>query len=72
MIAIERLTGAPFVLNADHIESIEATPDSVITLTNGKKIVSRNSVDEIIAKTVHYKQLCCQTIQVIPRNEEPV
>lgn len=56
MITVTRLNGDIITVNADLIETLEATPDSVITLTTGKKIVVKESVNEIVAKTVAYKQ----------------
>ena len=56
MITVTRLNGDIITVNAELIETLEATPDSIITLTTGKKIVVKESVDEIIAKTVAYKQ----------------
>lgn len=56
MITVTRLNGDIITVNAELIETLEATPDSVMTLTTGKKIVVKESVDEIIAKTVAYKQ----------------
>lgn len=70
MIALKRLNGKPFVLNADLIESLESTPDTVVKLTNGKTLVTLNSVEDIVRKTVKYKQLCNQTIQVVSQNRE--
>ncbi len=60
MIALKRLNGQEFVLNADLIETLEKTPDTVITLTSGKKIIVSNSLEEIVRKTIKYKQLCNQ------------
>lgn len=65
MIALKRLNGKPFVLNADMIESLESTPDTVVKLTNGKTLVTLNSVEDIVRKSVKYKQLCNQTLKVI-------
>lgn len=64
MIALQRLNGAPFVLNAELIETIESTPDTVIALVGGKKLVVKNSVEDVVRKTVRYKQLCNQTIRI--------
>jgi flagellar protein FlbD len=47
MITLTRLDGSLFYLNPDHIETVEATPDTVITLTNGKKLVVRETGEEI-------------------------
>jgi flagellar protein FlbD len=56
MIIVKKLTGEEYALNSDLIESIESTPDTVITLTTGKKIVVLNSVDDIIDKIIQYKR----------------
>lgn len=70
MIALRRLNNQKFVLNADYIESLESTPDTIITLTSGKKIMVQNSLEEVVRKVVKYKQLCNQTLQVVERKEE--
>ena len=70
MIALQRLNGQSFVLNADLIETLEATPDTVIKLTTGKTIIALNNVEDIVRKTVKYKQLCNQSIQVVHRDNE--
>lgn len=56
MILVCRLDGKEFVLNSDIIESIEATPDTIITLTSGKKFVVKENVDDIVDKIIQYKQ----------------
>ena len=56
MIKVSRLNKVEFVVNADMIEFIEATPDTVITLISGKKIVVREGVEEVIDRVVAYKQ----------------
>ncbi|HON12131.1 MAG: flagellar FlbD family protein [Fibrobacter sp.] len=68
MIALRRINGQEFVLNADLIETMESTPDTVLTLTNGKKIIVQNSLEEIVRKTIKYKQLCNQGPQVIKKD----
>jgi Uncharacterized protein, possibly involved in motility len=55
MIRLTKLSKAPFVLNCELIEVFESTPDTVITLTNGKKYVVCESVDEVIEKVIQYK-----------------
>ncbi len=67
MIALRRLNNQEFVLNADFIESLESTPDTVIALTTGKKVMVQNSVDDIVRKVIKYKQLCHQTLQVVQK-----
>ena len=55
MIRLFRLNGAMIVLNADLIETVESTPDTVITLNTGKKYVVTNSVEDVIDQIVQYK-----------------
>lgn len=64
MIALRRLNGEKFVLNCDYIESVGSTPDTVIALTNGKKIMVKEAVEEVVRKTIRYKQLCHETVRV--------
>ena len=47
MIAVTRLNGPQFLLNPDHIERAEATPDTVITLANGTKYVIAESLADV-------------------------
>ena len=55
MIKVKRLNHKEFVVNSELILYIEETPDTVITLTSGQKIVVTDSVDDIINKVVEYK-----------------
>ncbi|QQY80730.1 flagellar protein FlbD [Keratinibaculum paraultunense] len=55
MIKVKRLNGKEFVVNSDLILYVEETPDTVITLTTGQKIVVAETVDEIIDKVVDFK-----------------
>ena len=45
-----------FVLNADLIETVEETPDTVITLTNGKKLIVSESMDEVMRRVMDYRR----------------
>jgi flagellar protein FlbD len=65
MIRLQRLNKEAFVLNADLIETLEATPDTVITLTNGKKLMVKNGVEEIVNQVIDYRRRCNQSITVI-------
>ena len=56
MIDVTRLTGKNFVLNAELIEVMEETPDTVITLTTGHKYLVKESVDEVLDKIYAYKR----------------
>lgn len=54
MITVTRLDDSKFVVNALLIEFLEATPDTVISMTNGKKIIVKESLEEIIDMTINY------------------
>jgi len=56
MIKVKRINGKDFVINYELIEFIEETPDTVITLTTGKKVIVKDSVDEIIDKVLSFKK----------------
>lgn len=63
MIHLHKLNGEAFVLNASHIEVIDTTPNTVITLTNGKKYVVKESAEEVINLTVEYKKEIYQSFR---------
>jgi flagellar protein FlbD len=56
MIALTRFNGTTLYLNADLVQVIEGTPDTVITLSNNVKIVVRENVEEVIEKIITYQQ----------------
>ena len=56
MIRISRLNGKEFYINADLIEFIEETPDTVITLTSGKKLVVGENAQLIIERIIEFRQ----------------
>jgi len=56
LIWVTRLNGEKFVINSDHIEIVEANPDTVITLTNGDRYIVKESVDEIIEEVVEFRR----------------
>ncbi len=45
-----------FVLNAEIIETIEETPDTVVTLINGKKLIVDEPMDEIVRRVMKYRR----------------
>ena len=47
MIDVTRMNGKMYTLNSDLIETIEETPDTVITLTNGKKFIVKETRQDI-------------------------
>lgn len=56
MIYLTRLNGERFVLNADLIREMEATPDTVITMTTDQKFMVSEPLDEVIKAVIEYKR----------------
>ena len=54
MIKVTRLGGKEVVVNADLIRFVEATPDTIVSLVSGEKLVVQESVDEIIRRCIEY------------------
>ena len=55
MIPITRLDGSTLVVNADLIETIEHSGDTVVTLVSGTRFVARESVAELIDAVVRFR-----------------
>jgi len=56
MVPLSRLDGSQLFVNAEMIEFIEMAPNTVVSLTNGKKLIVRESAEEIISRVVDYKR----------------
>ena len=56
MVELTRLNDTKFTLNADLIETVEEVPDTVITLTTGKKIFVKESRQNVKNLVILYKQ----------------
>jgi len=54
MITVTRLNGTRVTVNALLIETVEETPDTIITLTTGKKFVVTEKTPEVIGLTQAY------------------
>ena len=55
MIKVTKLNGNELVVNADLIEFVESTPDTLISLTTGRKIMVLEPLDEVVQKAVGYR-----------------
>ena len=55
MIDLTAMDNKEFILNADHIEKIEEIPETLITLTNGKKYLVLETIDEVKDEVIRYK-----------------
>ncbi len=62
MIRLTRLNKNELVINAEMVEFIEAIPDTIVTLTSGKKIMVFEPVDTVVERIVEYKRTCNQVL----------
>jgi flagellar protein FlbD len=56
VIALTRLDGAEILVNVDLIESVEPTPDTLITLVNGTKLFVLEAPQEIVDRVIAFKR----------------
>jgi flagellar protein FlbD len=56
VIYVTRLDGSELVVNADLIETVEHTADTVISLVDGKKLVVTTPVADIIARVIDFRR----------------
>lgn len=69
MIEITDLKGAPRIINAEMIESVESNPDTQIVLNNGHRFYARETPDEILERVIVYRQRCARPLEI--RQAEP-
>ena len=55
MIYLTGMDKKEFILNADHIEKIEEVPETLITLTNGRKYIVLEEIEEVRQEVMRYK-----------------
>jgi flagellar protein FlbD len=55
MIMLTRLSGSVFALNSELIERIDSTPDTVITLVDGKKYVVTETLEQVVGAVRYYR-----------------
>ncbi len=58
MITLTRLDGKAIVVNADLVLTVEATPDTVITLASGEHLMVREPPDEVIERAAQWRRRC--------------
>ena len=73
MICLTRLNQKVFYLNSDLIEVVEETPDTLITMTTGKKFLVAESADAVLEKIIAFRNQCFRDVHVqIRRKGEKV
>ncbi len=58
MILLTRLDGKELVVNADHVLTVEATPDTVILLSGGLHLMVKEPPEEVVERAVAYRRRC--------------
>jgi flagellar protein FlbD len=56
MIKLTRLNHVPLIVNADLIEHVEVTADTVVALTTGQKFMVLESAEEVVDKVIQYRK----------------
>lgn len=69
MISLTRLNGTKYYLNADLIMSVEGTPDTVISLTNGTKFIVKDRPEEVVQLIIRYQRLVRNPEKELQRGE---
>lgn len=57
MIKLTKLNNSEMVINDDLIEFVESIPDTIVSLTDGKKIMVKETPDEIIKRVAAFRRL---------------
>ncbi len=57
MIALTRINNSKMILNAELIKFIESTPDTMITLTTGDRILVKEPEEEVVRRVVEYGRM---------------
>mgnify|MGYP003574096386 CR=1 FL=1 len=65
MIELTKINGKKFYVNADLMEFLEATPDTIISLTTGKKIIVKENVEEVIELVIQYKSKALRNWEIL-------
>ncbi len=55
MIELTRLNGTPMVLNSDLIKTAEASPDTMLTLIHGEKLIVRETIGDVKERVLDYR-----------------
>jgi flagellar protein FlbD len=71
MIKLTRLNHVPLLVNSDLIEYVEVTPDTVITLTTGQKLMVLESADEVVERIVEFRRAIYQGAFYHPEVKAP-
>ena len=71
MILLRRLNGTELGVNADLIERVESTPDTILTLVDGTKYVVAEPAQEVVARIVDFRARILATAEAFALDERP-
>ena len=72
MITLTKIDGSEITVNADEIEIVETFHDTTVAMKSGKKIIVKESADDIITKVVMYRRMCFSNLFKEPEFVEKV
>jgi len=65
MIRLTKINGQEFFINSDLMEFIESTPDTIISLTTGKKVIVKETAEDIIEKVIEFKSKALRSWEIL-------
>jgi len=68
MIKVTKINGQEFFLNSDLIEFLESTPDTIISLTTGKKVIVRETAVDVIKKIINFRSKILKNWEILNRD----
>lgn len=71
MILLRRLNGTELGVNADLIERVESTPDTILTLVDGTKYVVAEPAQEVVARIVDFRARILAAAEAFAADERP-
>ncbi len=56
MVRLTHLNGKEFYLNSDLLLCLESTPDTLLVMTSGEKILVKESPEEVVDRIVGFRR----------------
>lgn len=66
MIEVTQLNGRVVVVNAEIIETVEAAPHTILTLTTSRKLMLKDTVPDLVAKVIEYRRTAHPLAAAVP------
>ena len=72
MIELTRLNGTPMLLNSDLIKTAEASPDTMLTLISGEKLIVREELPDVMDRVLAYRSKLLSSVSRRLSPDDPV